>query len=305
MLGFILRRLLTGIPVLIGATALSFFIIRIVPGDAVTTLLNGSPTTPEVEAQIRAQFHLDRPVLVQYGLYMRDLGRGDLGTSMRSGAPVWHEISTRLPSTLRLTGVAAALSLILGLGLGIAESFLVGGPVARVVGLVQLAAVSIPPFWLGLLLITLLSFRLDWFPATGDEGSRSLVLPALTLAIPTAAVIAQLLQDGMKEILAEPYVVTARAKGLRETQVRVRHALRNALIPVITVSGSVIGSLLTGAVVIETVFARPGVGRLAVDAITNKDLPVVQGIVLLAAATYLVVNLIVDLVYALVDPRIR
>lgn len=305
MLGFVLRRLLTGIPVLIGATALSFFIIRVVPGDAVTTLLNGSPTTPQVEAQIRAQFHLDRPVLVQYGLYMRDLGQGDLGTSMRSGAPVWHEIATRLPSTLRLTGVAAALSLLLGLGLGIAETFLAGGPLARLVGLVQLAAVSVPPFWLGLLLITVLSFRLDWFPATGDEGSRSLVLPALTLAIPTAAVIAQLLQDGMKEVLTEPYVVTARAKGLRETRVRVRHALRNALIPVITVSGSVIGSLLTGTVVIETVFARPGVGRLAVDAITNKDLPVVQGIVLLAAATYLVVNLIVDLVYALVDPRIR
>jgi peptide/nickel transport system permease protein len=305
VLAFVLRRLLTGIPVLLGATALSFFVIRVVPGDAVTTLLGGTPTTPEVEAKLRGQFHLDRPVLVQYGLYMRDLGRGDLGTSMRSRQPVREEISSRLPSTLKLTGLATLLAVVLGVGLGVASSFLDRGPLARLVALAQFAAVSLPSFWLGLMLITLFSFRFGWFPATGDRDARSLALPALTLALPAAAVIAQLLRDGMDETLSEPYIATARAKGLRERRVRLGHALRNALIPVITVSGAVVGSLLTGSVVIETVFARPGVGRLAVDAITNKDLPVVQGVVVLAAATYLAVNLVVDLVYAAVDPRIR
>jgi peptide/nickel transport system permease protein len=305
MLAFVLRRLLTGIGVLLGATALSFFVIRVVPGDAVTTLLGGTPTTPEVAAQLREQFHLDRPVLVQYGLYMWALGHGDLGTSMQSRHPVWTDISTRLPSTLKLTGLATLLSLVFGIGLGVASSFLDRGPLARLVTLLQFAAVSMPSFWLGLILITIFSFRFGWFPATGDRDLRSLVLPAITLALPAAAVIAQLLRDGIVETLAEPYIATARAKGLRERNVRLGHAVRNALIPVITVSGAIVGSLLTGSVVIETVFARPGVGRLAVMAITNKDLPVVQGVVLLAAATYLVVNLIVDLIYAVVDPRIR
>jgi ABC-type dipeptide/oligopeptide/nickel transport system permease component len=305
VLAFVLRRLLTGIGVLIGATALSFFVIRVVPGDAVTTLLGGTPTTPEVEAELRGQFHLDRSVQMQYGLYMRDLSRGDFGTSMRSGRPVWDEISTRLPSTMKLTGLATLLAVLFGLALGVAGSFLDRGPLARLVTLLQFAAVSVPSFWLGLILITLFSFRFGWFPATGDRDLRSLVLPAVTLALPAAAVIAQLLRDGIEETLSEPYIATARAKGLRERRVRLGHAVRNALIPVITVSGSIVGSLLTGSVVIETVFARPGVGRLAVDAITNKDLPVVQGVVLLAAASYLVVNLVVDLVYAAVDPRIR
>jgi peptide/nickel transport system permease protein len=216
MLAFVLRRLLTGIPVLIGATALSFFVIRVVPGDAVTTLLNGTPTTPEVEAQLRSQFHLDRPVLVQYGLYMRDLSQGDFGTSMRSGRPVWDEISARLPSTLKLTGLAALLATVLGLGLGVISSFIDRGPIARLISILQFAAVSVPSFWLGLILITILSFRFGWFPATGDRDLKSLVLPAMTLALPASAVISQLLRDGMDETLAEPYIATARAKGLRE-----------------------------------------------------------------------------------------
>lgn len=305
MLTVIVRRLLIGIPVLLAATALSFFIIRIVPGDPITTLLNGSPTTPEVEAQLRHQFHLDQPAIVQYGFFLRDLAEGNLGISMRSHRPVTQEIGTRLPSTLKLAGTSALLALVLGLGGGLLASFFSNGPVERLFSLVQLAAVSIPPFWLGLILLTLLSFRVHLFPATGDQGWRSLVLPSITLALPAAAVIAQLLRDGMREVLNEPYITTARAKGLRELVVRRRHVLKNALIPVITVSGTAIGSLLTGTVVIETVFARPGVGRLAVDAILNKDLTVVQGVVVLAAATYLVINIVVDVLYALIDPRIR
>ena len=302
---FIIRRLLAGVLVLIGATALSFFVIRIIPGDAVTTMLGGTPTTPEVEAQLRGQFHLDQPILTQYVIYMKDLLTGDMGFSMRTHAPVWQEIRDRLPSTIRLTVVAMVLSIGGGVVLGILGSFLPRGPMERTFSIAQFAAVSVPSFWLGLILLSLLSFRLHWFPATGDQGWQSLVLPALTLAIPAGAVIAQLLRDSLQTALREQYVVTARAKGLSESAVRWRHGLKNALIPVITISGATIGSLLTGSVVIETVFARPGVGRLAVDSIINKDLPVVQGIVLLAAVVYLLTNLLADVLYALVDPRIR
>jgi peptide/nickel transport system permease protein len=305
MARFIFQRLLTGLLVLLGATALSFFVIRVIPGDAVTTLLGGTPTTPEVEAQLRGQYHLDQPIVVQYGIYMRDLVQGDMGYSMRTHAPVWTEIRERLPSTVKLTALAFALALGGGLSLGILGSLLPRGPLERLLSIIQFAMVSMPSFWLGLILLTILSFRLGWFPATGDQGWKSLVLPAATMAIPTGSVIAQLLRDGMTSVLREQYITTARAKGLRELSVRRRHALRNALIPVITVSSVTVGSLLTGSVVIETVFARPGVGRLAVDSITNKDLPVVQGVVLLAATVFLLTNLIADILYALVDPRIR
>jgi ABC-type dipeptide/oligopeptide/nickel transport system permease component len=291
--------------VLLGATALAFFVIRIIPGDAVTTLLGGTPTTPEVEAALRGQFHLDQPLVVQYGIYMRDLLHGDLGYSMRTHAPVWDEIRDRLPSTMRLTGLAFALALVGGVAAGILGSLLPRGPVERAMSIGQYAMVSMPSFWLGLILLSIFSFRLGWFPATGDQGWRSLVLPAITLALPTGAVLAQLLRDGMNTVLREQYIVTARSKGLREISVRQRHALKNALIPVITVGATAVGSLLTGSVIIETVFARPGVGRLAVDSIVNKDLPVVQGVVLLAATVYLVTNLIADILYGLVDPRIR
>jgi len=305
MLAFLIRRLLAGIFVLIGATALSFFIIRVIPGDAVTTLLGGTPTTPEVEAKLREQFHLDQPIFVQYGLYMQDLIQGDLGTSMRSHEPVSTTIKDRLPSTMKLTGLAVALALAGGTTLGIFGSLLPRGPLERLLSLFQFGMVSMPSFWLGLILLTIFSFHYGWFPATGDRGWKSLVLPACTLAIPSGAVIAQLLRDGMNQVLKEQYITTARAKGLRELMVRQRHALRNALIPVITVAGVTVGSLLTGSVVIETVFARPGIGKLAVDSIVNKDLPVVQGIVLLAATVYLVTNLIADILYAAIDPRIR
>jgi peptide/nickel transport system permease protein len=305
MAQFVFRRLLTGIFVLLGATALSFFVIRVIPGDAVTTLLGGTPTTPEVEAQLRGQFHLDQPIVVQYGIYMGDLAQGDMGYSMRSHAPVWNEIRDRLPSTVRLTALAFVLALGGGLLIGTLGSLLPRGPLERFLSIGQFAMVSMPSFWLGLILLSILSFRLGWFPATGDQGWKSLVLPAVTMAIPAGAVIAQLLRDGMNAVLREQYITTARAKGLREISVRRRHALRNALIPVITVSSATIGSLLTGSVVIETVFARPGVGRLAVDSILNKDLPVVQGVVLLAATVYLFTNLVADILYAFVDPRIR
>lgn len=302
---FIVRRLAVGILVLFGATALSFFVIRVTPGDAVTTMLGGTPTTPEVAAQLRGQFHLDQPILVQYGIYLRDLLTGDMGYSMRTHAPVWHEIQDRLPSTAKLTLLSAILAIGGGVVVGTIGSLVHHGPLDRILSIGQFAAVSIPSFWLGLILLTIFSFHFDWFPATGDRTWQSLVLPSLTLAIPTGAVIAQILRDGLQSALREQYVVTARSKGLSESKVRWHHTLKNALIPVITVSGAVVGSLLTGSVVIETVFARPGVGRLAVDSIVNKDLPVVQGIVLLAATVYLIVNLIADILYAIVDPRIR
>lgn len=305
MLGFVLRRLAFAIPVLFGATLLAFIVIRIVPGDPVTVLLNGRPTTPEVEAQLRHQFYLDRSMPMQYLLFLRDLSKGDLGLSMRSGNPVWTDISERLPATLRLTGAAFVLAMVFGLVLGLAGSFSQSRLLDRFLTFVQLVSVSIPPVWLGLLLLIVASFHYGWFPATGDEGWKTLVLPAITLALPAGAVVGQVLRDGVRDVLGEQFVVTARAKGLRERQITIRHVLRNALIPVITVSGLIAGSLITGSVVIETVFARPGVGRLAVDSITNKDTPVVMGIVLLAATTYVVINILVDLLYAIADPRNR
>jgi ABC-type dipeptide/oligopeptide/nickel transport system permease component len=305
MLGFLARRIALAIPVLFGATLLAFIVIRVVPGDPVTVLLSGRPTTPEVEAQLRHQFYLDRSPPMQYLLFLRDLGQGDLGISMRTGNPVREDISDRLPATLKLTGFAFALALLVGLVLGLAGSLLRSRLVDRLLTGVQVASVSVPPVWLGLLLLIVGSFQLGWFPATGDEGWESLVLPAITLALPSGAVVGQVLRDGVREAAAEQYVITARSKGLAERQITIRHILRNALMPVITVSGLIAGSLITGSVVIESVFARPGVGRLAVDAITNKDTPVVMGIVLLAATVYIVVNIVVDILYAVADPRNR
>jgi peptide/nickel transport system permease protein len=305
MLGFLVRRLALAIPVLFGATLLAFIVLRVVPGDPVTVMLSGRPTTPEVQAQLRHQFYLDRSPPAQYLLFLRDLSHGDLGVSMTTGNPVWEDISTRLPATIRLTTVAFAMAMVFGLTLGLAGSLFRLRLLDRLLTGVQLASVSIPPVWLGLLLLIIGSFRLGWFPATGDSGWKSLILPALTLALPSGAVVGQVLRDGVREVSEEQYVTTARSKGLRERQITTRHILRNALMPVITVGGLIAGSLITGSVVIESVFARPGVGRLAVDSITNKDTPVVMGIVLLAATVYIVVNILVDILYAIVDPRNR
>lgn len=305
MARFLVTRLLATVPVLLGAATLAFVVMRIVPGDPVLLVLNGAPTTPEVVARMRHEFHFDHSQGMQYLLYLRDLVHGNLGVSMSTGRPVTTEIGQRLSATLDLTGVAAGFALLVGLALGVIGSLVRRQTIGHAVTAGQLLAVSAPPFWLGLLLLTFFSFRLGWFNVISDTGAKALVLPSLALGLPSASVVSQLIRQGMSEVLAEPYITTARAKGLGETKVRLHHALRNTLIPVVSISGVLIGGLLMGAVAIEIVFARQGVGKLAVDSIISKDLPVVQGIVLLAAVAYTGLNIVVDLLYRAVDPRIR
>jgi len=276
-----------------------------VPGDPVKMMLSEFQTNPQQVALLRSQLHLDESLPQQYGRFVVNALRGDLGISIRSKRPVRNEIGENLGSTLQLAAVALLIAATIGMPLGIIaalrqHSWLDIGPMVF-----ALSGVSMPSFWLGLLLIFLFSLRLGWLPATGGGDLQHLILPALTLGLGASAIIARLTRSSMLEVLRQEYMVTARAKGLRESTVVLRHGLKNALIPVITIFGLQFGSLLAGAVVVETVFARPGIGRLIVSAILSKDFPMVQGIILFTATAYVIANLLVDLAYGLLDPRIR
>ena len=305
MVGFLARRTVQAALVILGAATLAFFVMRLLPGDPVEGMFVGLSVPDAVKEQIRNDMHLGQPLLEQYGLFVTDLLQGRFGTSMVDGASVADKIAGQAGPTLALAGLAMALSLILGFGSGIIAARFPGGWVDRIITTVQMAMVSMPVFWVGIVLLTIFSFNLGWFPATGSQGLNTLVLPALTLAVPTSAIIGQLVRDGLRQVLWEPYIVTARAKGLDEWSVLLHHALRNSLVSVITVLGVVLGALLSGAVVVETVFARQGIGRLALNAITAKDYPTAQAVVVLSAAVYVFINLAVDVVYAAIDPRIR
>jgi peptide/nickel transport system permease protein len=305
MTRFVIRRLLWAVPVLFGAITLSFVMVRLIPGNPVQDMLAGQPSQPALERALTAQFHLNKPVVVQYWLYLTSVARGDFGLSLTTGDSVMATIGSVVGSTLELTGVATVIGLSLGFAGGIATSWVKSKSADRGMAAAQMVGVSMPTFWLGLILLTVFSFNLHWFPATGNSGFQSLVLPALTLALPIGAVISQLLRAGMLEVLGEPFIVTARAKGMGEWRVRLGHAFRNAVLPSLNYIGVIFGTLITGAVVAEAVFSRQGLGRMAVTAVSNKDYPLVQGIVVLCAVAYVLVNIAVDLVHALVDPRIR
>lgn len=279
--------------------------LHLVPGDPVKMMLSEFQTTQEQIDLLRAQLHLDEPLPQQFGRFVWNALHGDLGYSIRSKKPVSTEIANNLPSTLELTLAALVMAGLMGTTLGILAaikqySWLDAGSM-----LFALIGISMPSFWLGLLMIFAFSLHLRLFPATGGGDLQHLVLPAVTLGMTESAVIARLTRSSMLEVLRQEYVVVARAKGLREFWVIVRHALKNALIPVVTIFGLQFGRLLAGTVIVETVFSRPGIGRLLVEAIIGKDFPVVQGIVLLIAVTFLLVNVVVDLVYGFLDPRIR
>ena len=302
---FLLSRILTTVPVLFGVSLLVFMMLHLVPGDPVKMMLSEFQTNPQQVALLRSQLHLDESLPQQYGRFVVNALRGDLGISIRSKRPVRNEIGENLGSTLQLAAVALLIAATIGMPLGIIaalrqHSWLDIGPMVF-----ALSGVSMPSFWLGLLLIFLFSLRLGWLPATGGGDLKHLILPALTLGLGASAIIARLTRSSMLEVLRQEYMVTARAKGLRESTVVLRHGLKNALIPVITIFGLQFGSLLAGAVVVETVFARPGIGRLIVSAILSKDFPMVQGIILFTATAYVIANLLVDLAYGLLDPRIR
>jgi ABC-type dipeptide/oligopeptide/nickel transport system permease component len=305
MTTYIVQRLLHAIPVLIGISIFSFLLIHLIPGDPVQIFAGDKPLTPERAQELRHAYGLDRPLVVQYLDYAGNVLHGNLGTALRSQRPVLDSILESLPSTIQLTLVALLIATLVGVSLGILAAISHGSWLDTLVMAIAMLGISTPVFYSSLLLILLFSFTLAWLPATGQGGIERLIMPALALGLSSAAVLARLVRSSMLEVLNQEYVTTARAKGLAPQLVVVRHALKNALIPAVTMLGLQLGALLGGAVVIETIFSRPGIGRLAVDAILNRDFPVVQGTVLVAASIYVLVNLAVDISYAVIDPRIR
>ena len=302
MIAYIARRLVLGVPVLFGVSLLVFAMVHLVPGDPVSIMLGESPAATDAAA-LRHQLGLDEPLPQQYAEFLARAVRGDLGTSIRSRRAVTDEIADRAPPTIQLTLAAVALAILLGLASGVLAA--AGpGPVRGAAQVASLVGLSLPTFWLGLLLILVVASWLRLLPVT-SSGPAGLVLPAVTLAAPAAAVIARMTRSTMLEALTTDFVRTARAKGLHERVVLWRHVLRNSLIPVIAIVGLQFGGLLAGSVIVESVFARPGIGRLAVQAILQRDFPLVQGIVLVVATSYVLVNIAVDLLYAWADPRIH
>jgi ABC-type dipeptide/oligopeptide/nickel transport system permease component len=311
LIRYIQLRLLAAIPVLIGVSIVSFSILHLIPGDPARILINNmgsgaaGDSSEAAYNNLRQELGLDDPLAVQYLHYAGDAVRGDLGYSYVTNQPVADTILEVLPSTLELTVVGLGIAILLGVVLGIIAALHRNSWIDSLTMFFSLIGLSMPGFWLGFLLIDTFSFRIELFPASGTGGWRTLVLPAVSLGLSASGVVARLVRATMLEVLRQEYIVTARSKGLRERSVVIWHALRNAVIPVITVIGLQFGALLSGAVIIETVFARKGIGRLAVESILNRDYPMVQGTVLVAAFGYLVINLIVDLSYAWLDPRIK
>jgi ABC-type dipeptide/oligopeptide/nickel transport system permease component len=305
MLRYIGERALQTVPVLVGISIVTFLMLHLVPGDPVLLFAGDKPMSEAQAAMIRHELGLDRPLAVQYEEYAGRLLRGDLGRALRSQRPVLDSILEVLPATVQLTLAALAIATAIGLALGVAAALAHRTWLDTAAMGIAILGVSMPVFYSSLLLLLFFSFTLGWLPATGEGGLDHLILPATALALVSSAVLARLVRSGMLGVLRQDYIVTARAKGLSRALVVRRHALRNALIPVITMLGLQLGALLGGAVVTETIFSRPGLGRLAVDAILNRDFPLVQGTVLVAAVVYVLVNLLVDIAYAAVDPRIH
>ncbi|MDQ7857757.1 MAG: ABC transporter permease [Armatimonadota bacterium] len=305
MLQYLAKRLLLTIPTLLAVSLLVFLMLHLVPGDPAIIFFGDQPVTPERLEQVRRQMGLHRPLLVQYFDFLGGALRGDLGRSIHNSTPVLEEVRSRIGSSAQLALAAFVVAGGLGLGLGLVSALRRSTWVDAAAMLVALGGVSMPIFWLAAMLIFVFSIKLGWFPVTGFGGWNRLVLPAFALGFVSSATLARLVRSSVLEVLWQPYVTTARSKGLRETLVVRRHVLKNAFIAVVTVMGLQLGTLLSGAVITETVFARPGVGKLMVDAILAKDFPLVQGAVLFVALVYIVVNLVVDLSYAYLDPRIR
>lgn len=303
MLRYILRRLLALIPILLGVSIIIFVLIRMVPGDPARQVL-GPEATGEQVALLRQQWRLDEPLPVQYFYWLQRAVQGDFGRSIVSRVPASQEIATRFPATLALTTASMVVSIALGLFFGVVGAVKHNTIIDRFSMVAALLGVCTPSFWLGLMLMLLFSVKLGWLPPFGKGGLNHLILPALTLGTAASAIIARVTRSSMLEVLSDDYVRTARAKGLDERVVIVRHALKNALIPIITLLGLEFGGLLSGSVVAETVFAYPGLGLLLINSINNRDFPIVQGALLLFSVQFVLVNLLVDVIYARIDPRI-
>ncbi|MBT9142611.1 MAG: Glutathione transport system permease protein GsiC [Dehalococcoidia bacterium] len=304
MTQYIIRRLLITLPLLLVITIIIFSMIRLVPGCPARVMAGIGATEEDIE-RIRIHLGLDRHPVEQYFTFIGNLLRGDMGISTRTRLPVTEEIIHRLPHTLRLAAAAMLIATVLGMAAGIIAGTKQNSIVDYLTTTVALFGLSMPVFWLGLLLMLLFSLHLGWLPATGAGTWGHLILPAFTLGVSSTAIITRMTRSSMLEVIRMDYVRTARAKGLTERLVVLRHALKNALIPVVTVIGLQTGFLLGGAVLTETVFAWPGIGRLLVGAILARDYPVVQGVALVIAAMFILANLVVDIIYAYLDPRIH
>jgi peptide/nickel transport system permease protein len=306
MLAYLVQRVIATVPVLLGVSLLTFSMLHLVPGDPVALVMSTEDAWSRADVErVRDEFGLNDPLYVQYGRYVLHAVQGDFGVSIRSRREVTSLILQVLPYTLELALMSMLVALLVGVPLGIIAAVRHNTWIDTLAAVLSLGAVSMPSFWLALLLIFLFSVTLNLLPATGQGSLAALILPVVALGLREAAETSRLTRSGMLEVLRHDYITTARAKGLAEMLVLRRHALRNALIPVITILGLQFGRLLAGTVVVETVFARQGIGRLAVEAIQGKDFPTVQGVILFMAVAYVLVNLLVDLSYAWVDPRIR
>lgn len=305
MVQTIITRTISSLLVIVGSLTLVFAIFYLLPGDPVLSMIDPTYATPEMIENLRVQLGLDQPFYIQFGHYLADMLRGDFGVSMVNSDPVLPKILANFPSTLILTLSSTCIAVIIGVVLGILSAVHRNGWIDIVARTVGLFGISMPTFWSGILLILIFSIQLGWFPAMGSEGISTLVLPAITLGIVGAGFVIRMVRNSMLEVLSEPFIMTLRAKGISRHVIMYKHALRNALIPVVTVVGMQIGEMLAGTVVIETVFSRQGIGRILADAIMARDIPVVQGVVFFTAILYVVINLLVDISYTYIDPRIR
>ncbi|MFB8281265.1 ABC transporter permease [Nocardia colli] len=299
----ILLRLISGVGVLWGAATLSFVGVRLAPGDTVDVLLGEQPRTPELEAAIRAEWGLDSPAIVQYARYLWNVAHGDFGRSYVLQRPVSEVIGSQAGPTLALTGAALLVAVVFAVV--VATTTARRRRARAIANAVELALISTPAFWLGIVLLSVFSFQLKIFPVAANKGLSALVLPAFALGLSLGAVISQVLRDGLERALDEPFAVTVRSWSVSETELRLRHGLRHAALPAVTLTGWLVGGLLGGAVIIEEVFGRPGLGRVTVDAVLAQDLPVVLAVAILSALVYVVISTLVDLLYLWLDPRLR
>lgn len=304
MFGYFLRRLLVAIPTVLGVIIIVFAMVRLAPGDP-AVFLAGEFATPQTLQQIRERYGLDRPQHEQFMIFLGSVIRGDLGRSTRTNRLVIQDLRDRFPNTLELAFAAIIVALAVGIPAGVISAIKPNTWLDFFVTICSLIGVSMPVFWFGLLAILYFSVQLGWFPVAGRGTFMHLVLPAITLGVSSMAIITRMTRSAMVEVLNQDFIRTARSKGLRRSLVVNKHALRNALIPVVTVGGLEFGSLMAGAVLTETVFSWPGIGRLLVDSILARDYPVVQGAVMLIAVAFILINLFVDMVYGFIDPRIR
>lgn len=303
MTRFLLSRLALLVPTLFGVLAVTFLLLYVAPGDPVQAMV-GERADPETIARLRAELHLDDPLPVQFARYVGGAVRGDLGTSYITRRPILTDLLQRFPATLRLAGAAMLFAAVTGIAVGIYGAWRPGSGLDRVATFGAYLCVSFPVYWVGLLLILVFAVTLRWLPPSGSGGLAYLVLPALTLGMRSVAFLSRMTRAAMQEVLQTDFVRTARAKGLAEGPVVLSHALRNALLPVVTVLGLDFGSYLTGSILTETIFSWPGVGRYVLTAIDKRDLPAVQGSILFLSLVFVLVNLLTDVLYARVDPRV-